>query len=350
MAKGEIIDLFNLTSQGVDADIKNYQFTITGAYGAGKSSLATALFNRVGKAVTFGCEDRFKGIKDIKIIPIESWKNALDYKKVLTKGLKDNGGKNPFDFDTIILDPVGRLGKMCEEYICEDNMWESLADGGYGKGYNLLEDEFNSFVNDLKRLGFGVNYVAHGRTDTITPPRAIEGYQIFVPDVAKKIKYAVQGAADFVLYLDVLRQVDETTGVNKPVRRLYLQNYADYELKVPLEGFPDYIEYETVDEGVDKFIEAFNEAVKVTKGGDQPKQSKSADKSSTKQKQQKPKTSETNLSIDELRNLAIAIRDQMLKNLDRDFVINKLKSALGTAMIQDCDDTVKLMAFIEEFK
>lgn len=345
MAKKEIIDLFNLTKQEIDSDISHYQFTITGAYGAGKSTFANALFNKVGSAVTFGFEDRFKGIKDIRVIPITTWTEALEYKKMLKKGFKENGGVNPFDFNTIVFDPVGRAAKLCEEYVCDENGWETLADGSYGKGYAVFEDEFNSYVMDLKRMGFIIANIAHGRTDTITPPRASEGYQVFVPDVPKKLKYAVQGEADFVLYLDVLRQVDETTGINRPVRRLYLQNYADYELKVPLEGLPDYIEYETVEEGVNKFIEAFNEAVNITGGGKKTEQPKKDNIKERPQKQEPPKD-----DIYELKNEAIEVRDKLLKNIDKEIVVDLLVKFLGTPNISECNDKDGLTSFIEQNK
>lgn len=346
MAKKEIIDLFSLTKQEVDSDISHYQFTITGAYGAGKSTFANALFNKVGSAVTFGFEDRFKGIKDIRVIPITSWREALEYKKMLNKGIRENDGVNPFDFDTIVFDPVGRAAKLCEEYVCDENGWETLADGSYGKGYAVFEDEFNSYVMDLKRMGFIIANIAHGRTDTITPPRASEGYQVFVPDVPKKLKYAVQGEADFVLYLDVLRQVDETTGINRPVRRLYLQNYADFELKVPLDGLPDYIEYETVDEGVAKFIDAFEQAVKVTSGEgktDPPKKDAVVDKKV--KKQDPPKD-----VLYELKNAAIGVRDDLLKDIEKEDVVDLLIKFLGTPNITECNDEDKLNVFIDQNK
>lgn len=346
MAKKKIIDLFNLVSQEIDSDISHYQFTITGAFGSGKSTFANALFNEVGNAVTFGAEDRFKGIKDIKVVPITNWYEALEYKKVLKKGVRDNGGESPFEFNTIILDPVGRLAKMCETYICEENGWESLADGGYGKGYSLFEEEFNGFVEELKIMGFKIVNIAHGRSDTITPPRATEGYQVFVPDVPKKLRYVVQGEADFVLYLDVLRQVDEDTGINKPVRRLYLQNYADYELKVPLDGLPDYIEYETVDEGVAKFIEVFNKAVEITKNKpskQKPKQEQKIKKSATVKVDENP-------TIETVIPNAVIVRDELLKTLDRDKVVEILTDSLGTAIISDCTDIDKLIKFVREYE
>lgn len=347
MAKKGLLDLFSLVSQEIDNNINHYQFTITGAYGAGKSTFANTLFNKLGNAIVFGAEDRFKGIRDIRVVPISNWKEAIDYKKMLKKAIKDNNGDNPFDFDTIIIDPVGRLAKMCEDYICEENGWESLADAGFGKGYTLSENEFTDYVNDLKNIGFMIEFIAHGRTDTITPPRAAEGYQKFVPDVPKKLKYITQGEADFVFYLDVLRQVDEDTGINKPVRRLYMQNYADYELKVAIEGLPDYIDYENVDEGVEKFIAAFDKAVEYTKGknGAKPVHKKHdvQDLPDTQPTQDDPVAGP---SHEQLIADAIVIRDELLGKLERDNVIDILTNFLGTPVIADCKDDEKLKKFI----
>lgn len=353
----ELVDLFNLTKQTVDGDISHYLFTITGDYGAGKSSFANELFNRVGNAVIFGFEDRFKGINGARPVLIKSWKELLDYKKMLRKGIRDNNGDNPFPFNTIIIDPMGKAAEMCEKYVCEENEWDSLGDAGFGKGYTEFFKEFTTTFNDLIAMGFTIQRVAHNRLDTITPQGTAEGYQVYVPDVPKKLKYIAQGEPDFVFYLDVVRNVDEETRTNKPVRRLYLQNYADFELKSTLKGLPDYIEFETVEEGVDKFIEAFDKAVAVTRGEEWKEETveKSAEpKQPVKQELEEEKeTSEDDapdVDLEVLRSQAIEVRTSLLENLEREEVIEILKESLGTPKINEVEDSDKLIAFIEKYE
>lgn len=332
MAK-DLVDLFNLTEQKIDDDLNHYRITICGNFGTGKSTLATELFNRNGnRAIVFGFEDRFKGIPNINVVRIHSWEEALGYKRQLSQGIK-KGAELPFN--TIIIDPVGIAGDMCTRYICETNGVEQLGDLAYGVGYNLLEQEFNSYIDGLRNMGFIVQFVAHGKLQHIVPPRDEEGYDIWTPDVPKKLIYKTEGEADFICYLDVLRQVDERTGRNEPVRRLYLQNYADYRLKVPVTGLPDYIDYKTPQEGAEKFIKAFKKAVK----GENVES-----KATTKETAKNANTSD----LEALRAKAIEIRDKMLNSgKGKREVATVLKETLGTAKISECEDEGKLKAFIE---
>lgn len=356
--KKELVDLFNLAKQTVDGDISHYLFTITGDYGAGKSSFANELFNRVGNAVIFGFEDRFKGINGARPILIRSWKELLDYKKMLRKGIRENNGENPFPFNTIIIDPMGKAAEMCEKYVCEENEWDSLGDAGFGKGYNEFFKEFSTMLDDLTTMGFTIQKVAHNRLDTITPQGAAEGYQVYVPDVPKKLKYIAQGEPDFVFYLDVVRNVDEETRTNKPVRRLYLQNYADFELKSTLKGLPDYIEFETVEEGVDMFIEAFNKAVAVTRGEDwkeeEPKKrtepAESAKPDPVEETEKFEDDTSVDVDMDALREQAVDVRTNLLEELEREEVIEILKQYLGTPKINEVQEPDKLIAFIKDYE
>lgn len=329
-----LLDLFNIAEQGVDTNINHYRFTITGGFGTGKSTLSAELFNRMGKAVTFGFEDRFKGIGGLNLVKINNWNEARQYVQQLKIGVS-KGKKLPFD--CVILDPVGRAGDMCSKYICKENNVEDLGDIPYGGGYSMLETEFDTFVDDLSALGLKVNYVAHGKLATIRPPRDPEGYQIYQPDVPKKLIYKTQGEADFICYLDVVRDVDEETGKSTPKRRLYLQNYADYQLKVPITGMPDYIEYETPSEGADKFIEAFNNAIKGNTNGSKPEEQKVVEKT----------------DLEKLQDKAALVRDKNLKKNGGTMTQAEMKKVLeehlGTYKIAECSNTDALSEFIKKY-
>lgn len=340
------LDLYNLTKQTTNKNISDYKWTICGAYGSGKSTLATELFNALdGDSVTFGFEERFNGIEGIRVVPIRTWKEAKDYLKQLKKGVKDNDGELPFK--SIVLDPVGVAGDMCTKYICNREGIDEIGDIGYGGGYAMLKTEFEAYVDDLRNLGFKVNFVSHGKLETVKPPRG-EEYNIFTPDVPKKLIYKTQGEADFIVYLTVVREVDKKTGKSSAKRRLYFQNYADYSLKTPIKGMPDYIEYDEVEEGVEKIIEAFNIAV----GLKNEEHVKIKEKKTPEVGEIKPDVveNEEEESSKDIRQRAAEIREKNLKKNGGTYTPLKMKKLLeemlGTYKIDECEDDEAILSFI----
>lgn len=342
-----LLDLMNLTKQTVDPDINHYRFTITGGYGTGKSTFANELFNRTGSAVAFGFEDRFKGIEGIRVVRIDSWDEAKAYLNQIKAGTRK---ANKLPFNNIIIDPVGRAGAMIEQWVCKKCAVDALSDIDWGQGYSMVENEFNSYVDDLNSIGFNVNFVAHGKLATIKPPRGKE-YGIFQPDVPKKMIYKTQGEADFICYLDVVREVDEETGKAVAKRRLYLQNYADFQLKVPIKGLPDYIEYTEVEDGVTQFLEAFNKAVDFSQGENDNKQGNFiANITDNDDVVKKEEVEDDATKLTKLQDRAAEVRENNLKKNGGTFTQQEMKKYLeehlGTYKVSECKDVDKLEEYI----
>ena len=346
MAK-EIFDLWEMQPDEIDGDINNYSFTITGDGGVGKSTFAHTLFNRLGGSCTFGFEDRFKGI-GARVVPIDKqgWDSIDRYIRQLEAGAR--AGK-PFPFSHIVFDPVGQAGQMCEDYLIESNGWDDMSTLPYGKGYEVFEREFCDKVERLRSLGLKVDFVAHGKNETITPPRK-EGYVVKMPDIQKRLKYLIKDSVDFLLYLTVERSVDE---FNNPiaVRRLYLQNYPEFSLKVPLDGFPDYIEWAgDVSEGVDKFINAFNKAVAFTR---EKKGLKTPAKGASHSTNIVYEDKNDMLTEDELevwKEKAISSRDKLLESMSRADVGKILREFFSTVKISEVNDVEKLKSFVAAYE
>lgn len=344
MAK-EIFDLWGLEEESIDGDINHYSFTISGDGGVGKSTFAHNLFKRLGGSCTFGFEDRFKGI-GARVVPIDKhgWGAMDKYITQLERGLK--AGKE-LPFSHVIIDPVGQAGDICERYVIEENGWEDMSTMPYGKGYEVFEEEFCGKIDRLRALGLKVDFVAHGKNETITPPRK-EGYVVKMPDIQKRLKYLVKDSVDFLLYLTVERSTD-ALGNPIAVRRLYMQNYPEFSLKVPLDGFPDYIEWEgDVDEGVDKFIDAFNKAVEITrekKGLKAPAKSSSNEPIKVQEDTSSPFEVEED-DIDTLKTKAVERRDKLLESMTKQEVAKILKEELGTVKISEVEDIDILKSFV----
>lgn len=357
------LDLWNLEEQKIDDNLDNYSMNLFGADGSGKTSLMYAIRRKLGTTVIWGYEDRFKGVPNIRVVEMKNWKEHLAYVKALKKGLKD--GKS-LPFKNIIMDTVGEAYVMCQDAVMEENDWETMS-GDRGARYPVVGKAFMDSVRELKHMGIIVNFVSHdkiiandGSVDKITP------------DTANQIKHLVMGGIDIIAYLEKV-EVEDDDGEMKEVRRLWLSGHPSYKLKTPLYGFPKYIEYESVEEGANKFIAAFNHAVEVTRkmaeeGKDISNPNEENDKEievveptvpsvdedelddSEEDFEEESTESNQELDIEELRTKALEVRDNLREEKNDDEVRKILKESLGTVRIKNFDDAEKLVAFIKKYE
>lgn len=125
--------------------------------------------------------------------PIRTWEELLTACKEIAEG------KHPYR--TIILDTVDNAHRLCCDYVCGRHKVEHEADLPYGKGYALVNNEFQRVLTRLAFLPYGFFMISHsqekeietrtGRRTRIVPT---------LPDKARKI---VLGMVDLILYCDV---------------------------------------------------------------------------------------------------------------------------------------------------
>lgn len=356
----EMIDLWNISKQKIDDNLSNYSFNVVGEDGAGKTSFLYALMNRLAPTVTWGYEDRFKAVPNLRVVQMQNWSEHLAYVKQLKKGLKQRGA---LPFKNLIIDTVGEAYVMCQDKVMADNDWETMS-GDHGGRYPVVGKAFMDSIRELKHMGLIVNFVSHDKDKTNVDLNGQE-YTKAYPDTANQIKHLVMGGIDFIVYLEVALVEDEL-GETKEVRRLWIKGHPALKLKCPLYGLPKYIEYETVEEGVDKFIEAFNIGVRVT----QEMADKGEDISNPNAENEvmpefvEPTTGNTDvdefedeggedssdLTLEELREMAVEIRTKLSKTMERSELIELLTDKLGIAAITKCTDIDKLKNFVESYK
>ena len=358
------LDLWNLEEQKIDGDLNNYSMNLFGADGSGKTSLMYAIRRKLGSTVIWGYEDRFKGVPNIRVVEMKSWKEHLNYVKALKKGLKE-GKKLPFE--NIIMDTVGEAYVMCQDAVMEENEWETMS-GDRGARYPVVGKAFMDSVRELKHMGIIVNFVSHDKVVKVS-----DEVDKINPDTANQIKHLVMGGIDIIAYLEKV-VIEDDDGEIKEVRRLWLTGHPIYKLKTPLYGFPKYIEYETVDEGAEKFIASFNHAVEVTRqmadeGKDisNPNEENemeieyieptmpSADENKVDDIEDEIESDDlpeefNEVDIETLRKKALEVRDKLRDKLDDNEVRKILKESLGTVKIKTYEDAEKLSAFINKYE
>lgn len=96
-------------------------------------------------------------------------------------------------FETIVLDVIDDIVVMIEQYICNREGVEALADIGYGKGYAAFNNVFQQLIIDLKTLPINVIYVS--RISTYEE----NNVKIEEPSLKEKHVNIVNGNCDYMI-------------------------------------------------------------------------------------------------------------------------------------------------------
>ncbi len=130
--------------------------------------------------------------------PISTWDEMLQACAEIS------AGGHPFR--TIIIDTVDNAYRMCCEHICRKHRIEHESDLGYGKGYALINNEFQRVLNKLALLPYGLFLVSHAQEREIETPRG--KITRTVPTLPEKARKLVLGMVDLILYC----ALETTTG------------------------------------------------------------------------------------------------------------------------------------------
>lgn len=178
---------------------------------------------------------------DVFQVSIQTWEDLLNACGEIAQG--------DHSFKTIIIDTIDNAYKMCAEYICRKAKIEHESDLGYGKGWALVNNEFQRVLNKLAFLPYGLFLVSHSQEKEIeTRTGKLTRIVPTLPDKARKI---VLGMVDLILYCDI----EVTQGEDgKPAYRRVMRTKPspNYEAGDRTGRLP-----EVIDLDFRKFVEAF---------------------------------------------------------------------------------------------
>lgn len=130
---------------------------------------------------------------DVFQIPISRWDDLLKACAEIAEG------KHPFK--TIIIDTADNAYKLCAEYVCAKHKIDHESDLGYGKGYALINNEFQRVLNKLAFLPYGLFIVSHSQEKEIETRTG--KYVKMVPTLPDKARKIVIGLVDIIAYCDL---------------------------------------------------------------------------------------------------------------------------------------------------
>ncbi len=182
---------------------------------------------------------------DVYQAPILSWDDLLSACAEIAEG------KHPFK--TIVIDTIDNAYRFCTDYMLKKHGVEHESDMGYGKGYALINNEFQRVLNKLAFLPYGLFMISHAKEVEVTT--RTEKFMRVVPTLPEKARKIVLGMVDMVLYCGI-EDVKGPDGERELRRVIRTKPSLYYEAGDRTGRLP-----EVIDLDFRKFMEAYSAAV-----------------------------------------------------------------------------------------
>ena len=210
----------------------------------GKTTIAT----KFPKSLLLAFEKGYSAIPGVMAQPMNKW---TEFKSVLT-ALKDPSMKQMFE--TIIIDTADIAYDYCCKYISQQNNVDIIADIGYGKGYGLAENEFDTCLRTIVQLDYGLVLISHAEDKTFKDEQGVE-YNRIVPTLDKRARNIVARMTDIIGYS---RAITETLENNeqKTTTKLFIRGTTRYLAGSRFKYTPDYIDFT-----YDNLVNAIRDAI-----------------------------------------------------------------------------------------
>lgn len=141
------------TPQKPSADVSKILMLLYGAPKIGKSTFCSRFEN----AFFLATEPGLNHLETFNVL-CKSWSDILEVVEALKADAR---------FSTIIIDTVDNFWFYCQEYVLQQYKVNFIGDLSYGKGYAILQQEFERTVKELQSLGKGLVFVSHAHFDEI---------------------------------------------------------------------------------------------------------------------------------------------------------------------------------------
>jgi len=235
-----MLDLMNVEEHIPSTNLKGYSVMIYGEKKVGKTYNAS----QFPKPLLLAFEKGYSALFGVKPVPINKWTEA---KEVLRQLSKD---KVKGQYETIIVDTADIAVEYVKEYICNREQVGKIGDIGYGQGYGMYEEEFDKFIREIPKMGYGLVIISHDKDKIFTDESGHE-YNKITTTLDKRAHKVVTRAVDIYAYA---RMVTNSEGAES--RKLFLRGTERFEAGSRFKNIKPFVDFSH-----DSLAEAVKEAV-----------------------------------------------------------------------------------------
>lgn len=195
------IDIFNIQPTQLCKDLRGRFVMLYGQAKSGKTSMSAMW----PKPLLVAFEKGYNALVGVRPADVASW---ADFKSICRQ-LKKPEAKELYE--TIVIDTIAIAYALCEKYILNREGVQAIGDIGYGKGWSMLKDEFETTFRELTQLGYAIVFIAHSKTKK-TEYVDEEGNELdaLAPDLPNAAYQIVNRMVDVIGYIGV--EYDLKTG------------------------------------------------------------------------------------------------------------------------------------------
>lgn len=252
---------FNLLETEVSiprANIEEYKWCLYSVPKGGKTTLFVKLVQKqygdIKKGFIIKTEEGTKGLVSFGE-KANSYKDVVEIVDQLIKHKEKLGVK------IVAIDTIDKMYEYAREYILKKKSIEdgkkyiAVNDIPWGKGWEMINDAIMSQLERLENAGYGIFVIAHDKTKKFESRDGVSYDQVTI-DMHDKLRGAVLNFCDFITFIDIAKEADESGNI-KDKRYIYFRsNGSDIVAGSRFEKMPEKIEYD-----IDQFIEAFEDGV-----------------------------------------------------------------------------------------
>ena len=220
------INIFDVKPHAVSRSMHGYSVFLYGGWKTGKTTTAV----KFPKHFLLAFEKGYSAIPGAMAQPINSWS---EFKQVLRQ-LKEPQAKEMFE--TIILDTADIAYDYCSKYVCSNNDADTVSDIPFGKGYSLIEKEFDECLRQIVQMGYGLVIISH-EADKVFTDESGKQYNKIVPTLDKRANNVIARMCDIIGYT---RSVTDADG--KETVKMFMRGTSRFEAGSRFKYTPDYID------------------------------------------------------------------------------------------------------------
>ena len=224
----------------VSRDLRGYSVLF---YGEPKTGKTTAASKFPGSLI-FAFEKGYNALPGVMVMPINSWRDFRQYLKLLAEEeTKDM-------YQTIVIDTADIAYDYCNEYICKNEGVETIGDLEYGKGYGMVEREFDGAMRRILQLDYGLVMISHS-TERVEKNEKGEEYSKIEPTLEKRARKICERTCDII---GMSRSVLDDEGHN--VTKLFCRGTQRFVAGSRFKYMPPVIDF-----SYDNLVNAIGEAI-----------------------------------------------------------------------------------------
>lgn len=135
-------------------------------------------------------------------IPITTWQEFLSACRALAEG--------DHQFRTVIIDTIDNLYRFCVDHVLHKHGITHQSDLEYGKGYDLVNTEFQKRLTALSLLPYGLMMTSHSVEKEVKTRTGKETR--IAPTLPNSARKTVLGMCDLILYAE-MHEIQDSEGV-----------------------------------------------------------------------------------------------------------------------------------------